>query len=75
MKKGIIIFIISILEIYGTTICGYFYGVTRSDLLLGLLIMALCICVISSIVFVKILTHKEPPKPNNCPYFIDKDEY
>lgn len=73
--KELVITLICITEIYGMTLLGHFYGVSKNVVLLVLLIIGACICVLSSIIFIIILKpHKERriDHSKECPYFIDK---
>lgn len=79
MKRYIVVMLISIIEIYGMTLLGYYHSVSGSNVLLILLIVGGAICLLSSIVFVNMLRPHRGKKFDNaskCPYFIDKyDDY
>ena len=79
MKRYIVVMLISIMEIYGMALLGYYHSISGSNVLLILLIVGGAICLLSSIVFVNMLRPRNAKKVDNaskCPYFIDKyDDY
>lgn len=74
MKIAIIISLFCITELYGVALLGYLYSLEQSALNLSLLIVSVIVTAITSIIFTIILLPKKiEQKPNNCPYFIDKE--
>ena len=75
MRKAIVVLLLSISEIYGMTILGYLYSISKSDIILAFIIIGICVCVLSSLLFIYILMEKKPKKRDKhleCPYFIEK---
>lgn len=75
MRKTIVVLLLSISELYGMSILGYLYSINSSNIILAFIIIGICICVLSSLLFVYILRekqHKKIDKHLECPYFIEK---
>lgn len=68
-----------VVELYGTTICGWLYSVSMSVLTLTLIIVSCSITFISSIVFTCMFIKEKKDKERKikqkwqkCPFFIEK---
>lgn len=71
--------VIMVVELYGTTICGWLYSVNMSVLTLTLIIVSCSITFISSVVFTCMLIKDKRDKEKEisqirkkCPYYIEK---
>lgn len=74
MIKYVIVGIVMVVEIYGTTILGAVYTIRNEEWVLISLICSIIFACISACIFIRILKEKEIKKDDSdkCPYFIEK---